>query len=385
MNYKDIPLFFFYKILGFPFRLLPIKKKLVLFESYYGMSFSDSPSLIAKELHTRGVKGVELVGIARTSKTAKTIPSYIKPIRKHSLGELYYLSRAGVLIDNCRKYRGVTKRKGQYYIQTWHGGMGPKKVEMAAARKLSRQYLRNAFHDSRIADLFLSGSKWQTNLYRRSFRYFGRILEVGLPRNDLFFNKDRCIEANKKVRAFYSIDKDVHIALYAPTFRVNGRFQCYDLNYNEIIENLEKEWGGKWVFLVRMHVGAYDVQNAIPYSKKVMNGTLYPEANDLIIASDLIISDYSSLIYDALLINKRILMYASDFEEYIQERGLCFHNFPFPLSQSNKQLIESIKHYKPDIEIKRQKDFLSECGVVEDGHATQKVVDHIISVFFCES
>ena len=383
MKIKELLVVFFYKVVGAPFRLFPIQKKRIVFEAYYGKGFEDSPSVIASELAKQGIDGLEMIWLVRKIEDAKSLPLNIRPIKRFSLAELYYISTAKVWIDNCRKNRGIVKRKSQYYIQTWHGGLGAKKVEKDAVDSLSPGYVKNAIHDSKIADLFLSGSRWETDLFRKSFWYDGEVLEEGLPRNDIFFRANDSII--KKVRLFYQLDNNVKIAIYAPTFRQSETVYCYDLDYEKVLGELSVNWGNKWVILIRMHPSAMILQHEFKYSEGILNGSLYPEMNDLIIASDLLISDYSSCMFDAMLVNKRVIRYASDIKLYSAERGFYFDydELPFPLAENNDEMSVCIRNYDYNMQIDRQCQFLQACGSVECGVAAKKITSRILERMDC--
>ena len=367
-----------YQIGAAPFRLLPIKKNLIVFESYYGKGFEDSPSVIASELAARNTERIQMIWLVRDEAAISSLPSYVKPVKRFTIQELYYLSRAAIWVDNCRKSKGVRKRIQQYYIQTWHAGISGKKVEKDVITTLSPGYVQNAVHDSQIADVFLSGSKWTSDLYRRAFWYDGEIVEKGLPRNDIFFKPSEAI--CRKVRDFYKLDDNIRIAIYAPTFRQTGDLSCYNMNYALVLDKLAKCWGGEWVLLIRLHPSISMQQSKISYNEVILNGSAYPDMNELLIASDLLLSDYSSCMFDAMLISKRVVRYASDIASYNKERGSYFSDaeLPFPLTQSNEELFSAIENYDCEREIERQKDFLLRVGSVECGEAAKAIADKIL-------
>lgn len=377
MNLKELWLLLFYRVVSLPFKIFPVDHKLILFEAYYGKGFEDSPSEIAKELHDRYKNDIKLAWLVRDIHAAKTLPSFITPVRRFSLKELYYLSCSHIWIDNCRKMRGIKKRKNQFYIQTWHGGIGSKKVEKQVADILSNGYIKNAINDSNMADLFLSGSRWQTKLYRDAFWYSGEILERGLPRNDIFF-RDSC-EIKKKVRDFYNINGNKHIVVYAPTFRDSDDTKWLDLKFDKLITNLGKYWGGEWIVIVRMHPSALSLQSIIKYSDTIKNGSVYPEMNELTIASDVLISDYSSCIFDAILNQHRVIRYVPDIDRYKQLRGtnLDEEDLPFPTAYNNDQIERILREYDYQAEVIKQKLFLEKVGSAEIGCASKAVVERI--------
>lgn len=379
MSIRAKLLYVFYHYIGAPFRMFPINKNTILLEAYYGKGFQDSPSVIAEELHKRD-SNLKLVWLVRNEEEARSLPTYLTMVKRFSFKELYYLACSKVWIDNCRKNKGVVKRKGQYYIQTWHGGLHGKRVEKDVIKTLSPEYVENAIHDSEMADLFISGSRWETDLYHNSFWYDGKVLEEGLPRNDIFFKQPNAII--KKVFNHFRLDNGVKIALYAPTFRQSGTSSCYDLDFNRMLKNIEKAWGGKWVLLVRMHPSATFLQNSFVYTGTILNASEYSEINELIVASSFFVTDYSSCMFDAMLTKTRIIRYASDVAEYNEERGAYFSEseLPLPLATNNEEMMQVISMYNYEKEIEKRDRFLSKYGSAENGTATKSVAEIIMQV-----
>jgi CDP-glycerol glycerophosphotransferase len=355
------------------FWIFPIKDKRISFQSFCGDCYNDNPKAISDALKN---KGVELIWIVHTP--TKFDDSDVKFVKKHSIKCLYYLATSKIWIDNCRKPFWIRKRRKQYYIQTWHAGISNKLGEKKTENMLSKEYLRDAKHDSSIADLFLSNSSWLTNSYRECFWYSGEVLEKGLPREDVLVgNYD---EFHKKVCAYYNLSPQTHIILYAPTFRNDGKLDAYDLDYKALIEYMEKN-GDEWVLLVRLHSNIRNTHR-LQYNSKILNGSIYQEINDLIMASDIVISDYSSCLFDAMLAGRKVIVYASDIEQYEKERGFAFswEELPFPIARTNEELIHIIsqndnEEYKFNVQ-----KFKEKCGIVELGNASNAVADHIMRI-----
>lgn len=354
--------------------IFPVRKNKVLFSSYAGKKYACNPRVISEALMERGG---EIVWVLPNEASAQFSG---RSVQGGTLRYLYELATAKVWIDNCRKASWIRKRKGQYYIQTWHAGISLKKVEKEVEDVLPGYYIANAKHDSKMADLFLSPCKWCTDKYREAFWYDGEIMECGLPRSDIFFRNPK--EYYDKVCKHYGVQPGVRFALYAPTFRVNHSTDCYCIDYERLERALEKNWGGKWKILVRLHPNVQKNQNFMTYDENVLNGSAYEEINELIMASDLLITDYSSCSFDAMLANKRVLLFASDIAEYNKDRGTYFEldELPFPLSENNDELMRSVEEFD---EIAYQKDveaFKRRMQMYEDGHATERVVERILQV-----
>ena len=165
----------------------PIDKGKILFMNYNGCGYGCNPKYIAEELLRRkGIPKLQMIWGVKEHQ-----PSIPEEIRQVKIGTLEYyreLSTAGIWIDNARKSIDVKKREGQYYIQTWHGAAPIKKVEKDIENHMSLSLINACKNDSDMADIFVSGSKFYTSLYKNSFWYDGESIEVGLPRQDVFWN-----------------------------------------------------------------------------------------------------------------------------------------------------------------------------------------------------
>jgi len=148
-----IEVFFYYL-----FRIFPIQKNKIFIQNFNGKGYGDNPKYIAEEILRCGYD-LKLVWAVRR-KFKGNIPKKIKTVPYYSIRAIYESVTAKFWIDNCRKQLYAKKRKGQYYIQTWHGSINFKKVEKDVENKLSSFYVKQAKYDSTIADLFLSDSKF---------------------------------------------------------------------------------------------------------------------------------------------------------------------------------------------------------------------------------
>lgn len=314
-----------------------------------------------------------------TRRCASSVPRGIRAVSSR-LRMAYELATAQVLISNTRmgKYfdKGYIKKDGQVYIQTWHGSFGIKKME-GDCTSLSATYVRRAKKDSHNIDYLISNSRWLTKVYRSSFYYSGQIVECGSPRNDLLFAPtEKAVEVREKL----GIPTDVRLVMYAPTFR-QGAMNSYErLDYKEVTDALNSRFGGEWRVLVRVHPGYLGQQmHGMVESGMVQDVSAYPDMTELLATADVLISDYSSCLFDFLLTGRPSFIYAPDIEEYGKERGLYYSlsDSPSPLALSNNDLGAQIRCFNEHRYEERTKAFLNDKGSVEDGHAAERVVSLI--------
>lgn len=357
-------------------RLSPIDKNKIVIMNYYGGGFGDNGKAIAEQLHKQK-PDLKIIWPVKKSNKNK-LPDYCVPVIFRSIKYYYEMATAAVWVDNSRKAADIVKRKGQFYIQTWHGMMGLKKVEKDAEELLSHGYIVDAKHDSKMADLILSGCRFFTDLCKRAFWYDGEILECGSPRLDILFANAE--KTTKKVRDKLEIAPQKKIVLYAPTFRNDENTDCYIQKYEEILEGLSSAYDSEWVFVVRLHPNISDKANFIKYNSKVINATSYPDLYELILTADIVISDYSSLMFDASIINKPVFLYAADIDSYKAERGVYFelHELPFPLSTNEEDLTDQLTHFDNKGYLKRLNEFNNDVVYYENGTASETVAKRIL-------
>ena len=360
------------------FRIVPLKKDLIVICNVWGIG--DNAKYIMKELVRRKVKDnkkYKIVFITNHPKKYGKV-SNVLVCKTNSIKAIYYLSVGGIWVDNNRKENYIRKRKGQYYIQTWHGGIALKKIEKDYEDKLGYKYVANAKRDSKMADLYVSNSNFCTNMYRNSFWYQGEILECGSPRNDILLNQQTNLEW--QVRKRLGIGDDVKLAIYAPTYRESNDLTPYQLDYEKILVTLQKKFGGKFVLAVRLHPLVAAQSNHLTYNENVINATSYPDLYELMAIGEVLITDYSNIMFEFSFMKKPVFLYAKDRYEYEKERGFYFEygSLPYDISIKEDELIKHILDFKEDDYLSRVNEFFKLIEVYETGNASKAVVDRII-------
>lgn len=360
-------------------RLWPLDRNKVVAEGYYGGGFGDNGKAVAEALLAKR-PGLDVVWAARPEHR-DTVPAGIRYVEYRSPRYFWELATAAVWIDNSRKrHLEVVKRRGQYYVQSWHGGYPLKKIEKDAAAHLSKVYVQDAIWDAGATDLMLSGGRLFTQLCRSACWYEGEVLECGTPRLDALFHVTA--EGVRAVRERLGVPEDRRLILYAPTFRADYSMACYGLNFRGVLDQLERDTGEKWTFLVRLHPNVADKADFIRYSDDVRSATAYPDLYELLPAVDMVVSDYSSLMLDAGLIRKPTFIFATDLADYMDDRGtyLDIRELPFPLAESNGELLENLRRFDRaayEAALERFFDFI---GCCENGTAAETVADRVLAV-----
>ena len=361
--------------------LLPVRKGKIVFYSFTE-SYADNPRAIAEELLRRGWNG-ELVWVAKEPRLPLKLPHGIRAaVGRYRMR--YELSTAHVIVSNTRLPRywtkGFRKKAGQLYIQTWHGSCGIKKMErdMHNARESCQERVRA---DSRQIDCLLSNCRWLTQVFRGSFFYDGEILETGSPRNDILLRGTA--ERASAVRAALGLPAESKLLLYAPTFRDGGKAPVPPMpDWEQLREALTRRFGGTWSILLRVHPGLTEnrrKQWALAEGARVLNVSDYPDMADLLVIADVLVTDYSSCIYDFLLTKRPGFIYAPDCAAYEKRRGLYYPltETPFPVTETGDRLAQSICSFDEAAYHAAAEQFLQDKGCVDDGHSAERVADLI--------
>lgn len=347
----------------------PIRKNRVVFSSYYGRGWSDSPKAICEVLLQSG-EDLDLIWLCKDEAAARTLPEGVRAVPNTGLKKLRALASARVWVDNCRKYENM-KRKGQLYMQTWHG-FALKKVEADADKGLEAAYVAAARRDSAQCDVFVSGSGFMTRLYRNSFWYQGPVLNTGTPRNDIFYRDHAALHA--KVCKSLGLPEDRKLALYAPTFRDDHSMEAYRLDADMVRRCCQENFKGEWTVLIRLHPNvAEQSKQLFAYdADRLVNATDYPDMQELLCAAGLLITDYSSSMFDYALTGKPIVQFATDVEQYRKDRDfyLPLDRLPFPLARSNGELEAILKELQPLWTSQAWAEFAREQEFCEDGQAS---------------
>ena len=363
------------------FRVLPLQKK-VVFSSYWGLDYGDNPKYISDELLKRD-SNIKQVWLNNTKTHFKNIPENIKVTKWGSIKMIYHLATSKVWVDSHTKPIWIRKRKNQFYVETWHGGLGMKKIEADMGENLPKDTEKQIKYNSKITDLLISNSTFLTNIYKRAFWYNGKILECGYPKNDILFSSaDKINEIKNKVYEKLCINSNNKIILYAPTFRKDENLDAYNIDFERLIRAAEKKYNSKFTILIRLHPRMRKLSESIKYTNEIINATYYPFMQELIIASDIFITDYSSGIFDFEIMRKPGFLYCSDLEKYEMERGLYYDikTLPFPFSSNNDELEKNIENFDETSYLEKVEDNLTNFfGIKEKGRATETIVDLIIS------
>lgn len=367
---------------------LPIRKGRVLFYSRGGECYTCNPRVMAEyiasdpELRARFDSWFAF----QNPECANEVPSEIRTTTITTLEYYYVRSTSQFLVCNQNFWIMEGKRRQQIYIQTMHGGHGIKKFGLDAEMYRQADKLHEALMaDGDRVDLALSDSSFFTEVIRRAYNYHCEVLEKGLPRNDVFFSEDSKKSAiRQRVLSAYDVPNEARTLIYAPTFREvqdDGDLSIYGFDPDRVVAAFEKRFGGTWYVLVSSH------PLMRPYYHRIYDFT-HPRMRDLgeisdvqelLMAGDALITDYSSIEMDFSLTGRPVFQLARDLESY--DRGLLLdpRTLPFPFAASEEELVKNIESFDEQRYARELMQFNHDViGLKESGHATQEVVEWML-------
>lgn len=372
------------RILLFPLRLLKIQRNRILFTGLTGGStneYSCNPAYLCEYLLEHASGKYEIVwAVSDPAKYRDLEKRGIRLVKHFSLISFPWLLTSRVIITNGSYAPWFPFRKGQYVINTWHGGGAYKKIENSMPNANWATRARARFCAENI-DLFISTCRKATEkLIRGSFCYRGEVMEIGMPRND-FLVRQETGSASGKVRTYFGLDPETRILLYAPTYRYSSGEILLDAD--GLLQKLEHK-GETWAFLYRAHRYHDDRMKIHVRGNRVKEAFGYPDMQELLAAADMMITDYSSNIWDYSFLYRPCFLYVPDLEEYLEKTGFYvdIHRWPFPMAKTQEELWSLIEAFDDGENRRKIEEHHRMMGCAESGHACELLAEKIAGV--CE-
>lgn len=367
--------------------VFPIKQDVIIFESNLGRNYTGNPRYIYEEMVSQGLdKKYHCYFILEDMNTK--IPGQVNKVKRTRLKYFYIMSRARFLVCDSRLPAFFIKRKGMTYIQTWHGtplkklALDMEDVSMAGESDIET-YKKNFYLNAQTWDYLISQNNFSSNIFRRAFGFTKEMLEIGYPRNDILINHNNTKDIDS-LKERFGLPSNKQIVLYAPTWRDNEFYEQGKYKFNPKIDFdlLQKELGEDYVFIVKYHYLVKDNINWDAYKGFIYDFDMEYDIAELYLVSDILITDYSSVMFDYSLLKRPMFFYAYDLENYKNNlRGFYFDfikEAPGPITQTTPELIESIKTYKREEYDEKYQKFTTKYNHVDHGTASKQVVDLIV-------
>lgn len=312
-----------------------------------------------------------------------------KVLRSNWKKVLYEAETAAMWIADVSVPENWIKRQDQIYIQTKHwASITLKKFYLDAAAfhsELEKQMLWR--RESEIIDYIVVGSDFDKESCKRGFEFDKNFIMAGSPRSDGLF---RSKENKEKVYRYYGLNRETHVLLYAPTYRFNKekgksvhQSREIGIDYDAVKNALQQRFGGQWKIALRLHPSVASAADSMRLPDFVINVSAYEDSEELVSAFDIMVSDFSSLMFEPAFIKKPVFLYALDLEDYLENEYdllIDYRELPFDIAENTKELCSNIRNFDKEQYEHRLRDFFEQYGVHEDGHASIRVAEFILEL-----
>lgn len=360
----------------------PIEENWVMFETFFGKNYSDSPKYIYEYLAQHNTKNFKFIWVLNND----TKPPYgATVVRRFSREYAYYLAKSKYFVFNVRQPLWFVKREGQVFLETWHGTPLKKLVfdqdEVTAASPL---YKAQFFRQKQEWDYLVAANPFSTETFRRCFKFDKEMLETGYPRNDLMYHPDKeqiSLELKKKL----GIPLDKKTILYAPTWRDDEFYGAgqYKFTLKLDLQKMKEALSDEYVVLLRTHHYIADNLDVTGVEDFAINLSKYDDITEIYLVSDICITDYSSVFFDYANLKRPVLFYTYDIEKYRDIlRGFYIdinEEVPGPLLYTTEEVVDAIQNIDRISEqyAGRYEEFYERFCSVDDGNASKRVVERV--------
>lgn len=360
----------------------PIEENWVMFETFFGKNYSDSPKYIYEYLAQHNTKNFKFIWVLNNG----TKPPYgATVVRRFSREYAYYLAKSKYFVFNVRQPLWFVKREGQVFLETWHGTPLKKLVfdqdEVTAASPL---YKAQFFRQKQEWDYLVAANPFSTETFRRCFKFDKEMLEIGYPRNDLMYHPDKeqiSLDLKKKL----GIPLDKKTILYAPTWRDDEFYGAgqYKFTLKLDLQKMKEALSDEYVVLLRTHHYIADNLDVTGVEDFAINLSKYDDITEIYLVSDICITDYSSVFFDYANLKRPVLFYTYDIEKYRDIlRGFYIdinEEVPGPLLYTTEEVVEAIQNIDKISEqyADRYEVFYDRFCSVDDGNASKRAVERV--------
>lgn len=361
------------------FSVFPINNKKVFFSSYEGKQYSCNPKSIYEAIKIKQEDYCYIWEYNKDNYADLINCSKTKVVRHNTLSYFYHLLTSKYIITNSGISASIPIKKRQINLNTWHGGGAYKKVGAVIPAEINGSDYEDLQIAANQTTYFLSSSRAFTELMVESTLITReKFVEIGMPRNDVFFSANEMRINKDKVRLQYGITNDQRIVLYAPTYR--GKIGdvdslSYEPHFDKIVKALNKRFDYNWVIFYRAH---YHKQSETLSSNDIIDVTNYPDMQQLLCAADVLITDYSSSIWDYSFTQRPCFLLVPDLMDYQIERGGFYspiETWPGIVAQSDDELVLKIEEYNEDEYKSKVLNHHINLMSFENGEATQRTLE----------
>lgn len=358
--------------------LIPLRENRIMFYANNRKGYVCNPGALVDYIRQNEPGQYDLIWATRFPETCEARDDIIV-VKQRSLSYFRYFITTKYLITNDMVDEALVKKKGQIFLTTWHGGGAYKKVGISTLNE-DAAFAGNFKSWYGRLDYFVSSCKKCTDMYADAFGLAKhQFLETGTPRNDIFFHEHE--EIRQRVHNFYDLSEQTKILLFAPSFQMSApEKESYDRReLAQVAEQLQNATGTPWIVLYRCHYLREEIQD--DGAALLKDGNAYYEMQDLLYTADVLVTDFSSCIWDFSLTGRPIVVLESRLREYeAEDRGFFVPHDTWPYLRT-----AGIEQMTDVIIANLNKDFSSaykihweEMGSFETGNACEQIVDTVI-------
>lgn len=357
-----------------------VKENYVLYESFHGTIFGGNPYAMFKYLiendkydylyHIITVKDVNHPIALRYKNHPR-----VKIVKTNSRKFIKYLETSKYIINNTTFRPGYIKREEQFYINTWHAtllkSLGAHTKRVWESRNLTRNFLNS--------DMIIMPNDYTKNILLEAYYidelYRGKLTDIGYPRNDLIFNTDK-----NRVLEIMNVPKGKKVILYAPTWRgeINKPKNVLD-EYIKYFRQIKENVNDEYVVYLKLHSMVYR------YIKPEEKQFLVPfdvDTNEILAITDILITDYSGIMFDYMNTKKPIVLFQFDIDYYVKDRGdfyLPLSSLPAPIYYDVESVCKAINNISAiEKEYKRKyENFAKKIVYADNGTSCKQLAESV--------
>lgn len=372
---------------------LPVKKQQVIFESFNGRDINDNPMAIYKQVKKDLGPDVDQLYFSVKPSTYQALKNQhpeIKLLKRFGVKWTLKMARADFWVINSRLPIWWLKNKQTTYIQTWHGTplkhLALDMENVALPGTTTEKYHNNFKNETKRWDYLIAPNQYSKTIFESAFAFKNKSLDIGYPRNDILYD-DNNEKDIRQLKETYLGNGDAKVILYAPTWRDDSFYRegVYKFKLAFSFEEFFKHVSDDTILIIRPH---YLVKNSIDISGFEDRIKIMADENitELYLISDMMITDYSSVMFDYANLNRPMLFYCYDLDHYRDELRGFYIDFeaeaPGPVVEAEKDFYQQLdiyteKNQYPGYE-KRFKDFQAKFIEWDDGKASEKVARIIL-------
>lgn len=335
---------------------LPVRKNSVVFESFQGKDINDNPAAIYNKWVEKypEYKKIAYFTVKKTEyKTFKQLYPNVKIVKKFMPKWVWVMARANFWVFNSRTPKWWKKNPGTVYMQTWHGtplkklGVDIEKVMMPGTN--TKRYKRNFTREAHRWDYLIAPNQYSKDIFARAFDFNNHFLDIGYPRNDVLYtdnNQDKINELKNK----YFHRTDIKVITYAPTWRDDDykRKGVYNFEFAFDLSKFFKIVDNDTMLIIRPHYLVKDSIDITGFENRVKI-MVDEDISDLYLISDLLITDYSSVMFDYANLKRPMIFYSYDLQHYEGElRGFYFDyrsELPGPVVENESDFYKAVDEF----------------------------------------